>query len=86
MDIFLKFFMPFKGANQTINEYNVIEGLNLVTCKIFTFSQFYSLHCLSWLTAYVSIDQVIKLYLPRIPYSLNPKHVYKVCLVKNCIP
>lgn len=75
--------MPYRGANQTLSEFNVIESLNLVTCKLFTFAQFYSLQCISWLLTYVSIDQAIKLYYPSRAFNKKAKNVYKVCLVNK---
>lgn len=83
LNIFIKNFMPYKGANQTLSEFNVIESLNLVTCKIFTFAQFYSLQCISWLLTYISIDQAIKLYSPSRAFNKKAKNVYKMCLVNR---
>ncbi len=86
LDIFLKLFWPnSKGVNITIDNINIIESINLVTCKIFTFMQYYSLQCISWFLMYVSADQCIKLYFPNIKYSRNLKYVYPICFVSFII-
>lgn len=43
-----------------INNDNIIESLNIVTCKIFTFMQYFSLQAVAWLLTYINIDQNIK--------------------------
>ena len=81
LDIFLKFFVENKGVETTIESINIIESLNLVTCKIFAFLQFYSLQCISWFLMYISVDQFVKLYWPNTKYSMKPKFVYPICFV-----
>ena len=68
--------------NQTIDDVNIIESLGLPTCKIFTFLQYYSLQCISWLLMSVSIDQGLKVYFPHSRYILNPKLSYGFAIVR----
>jgi hypothetical protein len=83
LDIFLKLFRPnSKGVGVSIDDINIIESLNLVTCKIFTFMQYYSLQCISWFLMYISVDQCVKLYFPNSRYARKIKNVYRVCLVR----
>lgn len=68
LDVFLLILPKNSKSPRTefqIDQQNIIESLSIPTCKIFTFSQFFSLHCISWLLTYMSIDQVIKVYFPH---------------------
>ncbi len=83
LDIFLLFFWPSgKGAFLKMDQITIIESLSIETCKIFTFMQYYSLQCISWLILYVSVNQYVKLYFPDLIYSRKPKYVYPVCMVR----
>lgn len=66
LDTFLGLFksIPSERVNVSgvvsINTQNIIESQNIVTCRLFTFMQYFSLQTISWLLAYVTIDQSIK--------------------------
>ena len=80
LDIFLLLFIePKHYSLQTIDDINIIESFSVPTCKIFTFNQYYSLQCISWLYAYASVDQILKIYFPKAKYNLNQKYVYIIC-------
>jgi hypothetical protein len=81
LDHFLKVFKPYTETIMHIDEVNIMESFNIVTCKIFAFTQYYSLQTTSWLLMYVSVDQTIKMYIPNIRYSLKPTKVYPICFV-----
>ena len=81
IDVFLA-ILPL-NKNEFIGKYNidqknVIESASIPTCKIFTFTQFFSLHSISWLLAFMSIDQVIKVYFPNNKFQ-SLKSTYVIC-------
>ncbi len=83
LDIFLLlFWSDAKGASLNLDQISVIESLSIETCRIFTFMQYYSLQCISWLMVFVSADQCVKLYFPTWMYSRKTKYVYPICLVR----
>ncbi|RNA12601.1 hypothetical protein BpHYR1_009087 [Brachionus plicatilis] len=59
----------------SIDEQNFIERLSIPTCKIFTFIQFFSLHSISWLLTYMSVDQAVKVFFPTTQF-LNTRKTY----------
>lgn len=83
LDIFLTIFEGIgKHKNLStleadLNSQNIIESQNIVTCKIFTFMQYFSLQAISWLLTYLTIDQNLKIYFPIL--IIPNKLVYTIC-------
>lgn len=57
------------AESNTINDHNIIESTSIATCKIFTFSQFFSLQTISWLLVYMALDQVLRIYYPSFKFN-----------------
>jgi hypothetical protein len=68
---------PALAYVNSINELNIVESLNIFTCKFFTFIQYFSLQTMSWFLSYISIDQVVKIYLP----AFKCQHQTRACLL-----
>ena len=79
LDIFLKIFLKKNRKFETIDDINIIENLSIVTCKIFTFIQYFSLQVVSWLLTFMSIDQILKLYLSPVVYNKIQTKVVQIC-------
>lgn len=87
LDVFLSLFniraftldgsLNLTNPESSINVQNVLESLNIFTCKLFTFMQYFSLQCISWLLTFITIDQNLRVYSPK--RQLTNKWVYSIC-------
>ncbi|CAF0950760.1 unnamed protein product [Brachionus calyciflorus] len=57
-----------------IDDHNIIESFSIPTCKIFAFTQYFSLHSISWLLCLMLIDQICRIYFPNNKFQ-KPKYI-----------
>ncbi|RNA42760.1 FMRFamide receptor [Brachionus plicatilis] len=77
LDIFLQIFPRKNDRKYNIDNHNIIESSSVFTCKIFTFTQYFSLHSISWLMSLMTVDQVVKIYFPKNSFQ-KPKLIKKI--------